>query len=332
MATNYNQRQASTRSEKSARFLDRFREFIRLRGYSLATEETYCGWVIRFIRFHAIKSESEFTIKQVEQYLSYLSKERGLTVNSQKTVLNALVFMYREFLGLPVNQLVFHRAKAPKKLPVVLNAGEVKAVLVHLASPFQLITQLMYGTGLRVNEVIDLRIRHFDFENNSIFVESGKGNSDRYLPIPKSLVVALQNQINYAEQCHRQDVNAGYGYTTLKRNTGSSKKLESRKFSDQYVFFEPKLRYDHSVASYRRRAITAQNIRRAIKQAAFVANIGKPVSCHTFRHSFATESLKFGTDLRTIQTMLGHKSVITTEIYTHVAGISTQLLVSPVDC
>ena len=328
MAYHSNQAQGAN---KSIRYLDRFRVFIRFRGYSPATETTYCDWVKRFIRFHNIKAESEFTVRHIEQYLTYLSQERGLKINSQKTVLNALVFLYREFMGISVNHLVFQRAMAPKKLPVVLNASEVQTILALLGAPFQLMTQLMYGSGLRIAEVTELRIRHFDFEKRSIFVESGKGNSDRYLPIPLSLKTPIENQISYAEQCYRQDINAGYGYVSIKRNYGSEKVRESRRFSDQYLFFEPRLRYDHDSASYRRVSIAAQNCRRAIKQAAIAANISKPVSCHTFRHSFATELLKCGTDLRTIQSMLGHASVSTTEIYTHVAGLDVQSTVSPID-
>ncbi len=133
---------------QSKRFIFRFRELIQQRGYTFATERTYCEWVIRFIRYHGLQSEADFKVLHVEQYLSYLALERGLTINSQKTVLNALVFLYREFLGISVSNLQFSRSRSPKKLPVVLSPKEAKAIFVRLSGAFRLMTQLMFGTGL----------------------------------------------------------------------------------------------------------------------------------------------------------------------------------------
>ncbi|MFQ3229301.1 integron integrase [Reinekea sp.] len=316
---------------KPAKFINRFRLFIQKRGLSYATERTYCDWVVRFIRFHSLMSEAEFTVDQVERYLSYLVHDRDLTVNSQKTVLNALVFLYREFLGISVANLQFVRARAPRKLPIVLSPTEAKAIFVQLSSGYRLASQLMYGCGLRVSEALHLRVRNLDFSNNSIHIENAKGNKDRYVPMPKSLCPALTLQVRNCELNHQLDVNMGAGYAPLVDHVTLQPKTISRQFSDQFIFSATSLTYDEHTKVALRWPIEQQTLRRAIHQAGYKANIHKNISCHTFRHSFATELLKQGVDLRAIQTLLGHSSVKTTEIYTHVAGPQERLIVSPID-
>lgn len=317
--------------EQGRRFIDRFRLFIQQRGYSHTTEKAYVDWAKRFLKHFKFQKESDIRLVHLERYLTYLAQERQHSPNSQKVVLSALVLLYRDFMGLSTKGLNFSQASPRAKVPVVLSPSESQKLFTQLSGSFRLMAKLMYGCGLRVSEAARLRVGHVDFDTQCIFVSQGKGGKDRYLPMPRSLVAALQTQLNSVEQWHQDDVEDGFGYVSTALNLSMSSQHLSRKIQDQFLFPTSERVFDSRVNTFCRWFISEQKIRRHIKNAAAKAGIRKTVTCHTLRHSYATALLKEGVDIRSVQTLLGHDSVRTTEIYTHVINQDLNEIKSPVD-
>lgn len=321
----------SLNSANPIRFKDRFQLSIRQRGYSPATVKTYTDWALRFIRHHKFQTEDEMRIEHVESFLTFLAEERGLTKNSQKTVLSALVFLYREFLGISTKGLNFSRAYTRARVPIVLNTKEAKALFIQLSGSYRLLAKLMYGCGFRLAESVNIRVGHVDLEQRHILVLNGKGSKSRYLPIPNSLTEAVSNQINIIEQLHQEDISAGFGFTSIANQGFVSEKSVSKHLHDQFLFPHESL-YSLPESDIRfRHHVDPQKVRRHIKDAASKAGIRKNVTCHTLRHSYATEMLRQGFDIRSVQSLLGHDSVRTTEIYTHIVSSDFRDIVSLAD-
>lgn len=318
-------------SSRSNRFLDQFRSFIRTRGLAYRTEITYCTWVRRFIRFNQYQSPGQLSVHDVQGFLSELAVDRHCSVNTQKTALNALVFLFREFLGQEIPDLHFNKAAVRRKLPTVLSKSEVARVFIHLEGTHHLMAQLMYGCGLRVMEVVRLRVKDIDFDNQALWVQEAKGDKARRTLLPQCVQAALAAQVRAVSELHERDLRAGYGSVYLPG--ALARKYPGAPFELAWQYLFPAQRYstDPRGGVVRRHHVGERQLQRAVKLASRRAEIPKRVSCHTFRHSFATELLRQGTDLRAIQEILGHTSIETTQIYTHVVGFHERGMVSPVD-
>jgi len=315
----------------SARFSERYRLFIRARGLAYATEKTYYQWASRFIRFMGYKGEGDFCSEHINLFLSDLGNKRNCSINTQKTALNALVFLFREFLNQDVGQLSFQNARKPRKIPVILSQQEAVSILKNLSGRKQLLVKILYGCGLRITEAVNLRVKDIDIDNSGVLVMEGKGYKSRRTLLPSSLILPIKQQIEFVKkQC---EADHAIGMSGVFMPDALAKKLPNAQYelAWQYLFPADHYSVDPRSKVQRRHHFGAQQVQRAIKAATMKAGVHKRVTCHTFRHSFATELLKQGTDLRTIQELLGHTSVETTQIYTHVVGLNDRGIVSPVD-
>lgn len=315
----------------SIRFIDRLRLFIRSKGLSYSTEKTYCHWALRFLRAQKYQSEKELEPTHINYFLSELGNANYCSINTQRTALNALVFLFREFLKMEVGQLHFQNASKPRKVPMVLSQLEAMGILNQLKGRKRLIVQILYGCGLRVSEAVSLRVKDIDMANGALYVMEAKGGKSRRTLLPHSLIQPLTEQIQFVEQQLNKD--KAIGKAGVFMPDALARKLPSAQYelAWQYVFPADHYSLDPRSKIERRHHLGAQQVQRSIKNATQKAKIHKRVTCHTFRHSFATELLKQGTDLRTIQELLGHSSIETTQIYTHVVGINNRGIVSPVD-
>ena len=315
------------------RLLERVREALRVRHYSFATERVYVMWVRRFILFHRKRHPAELGKREVEAFLTHLAVARGVSPSTQNQALQAILFMYLQVLEqeLPWLDSVV-RAKPRQRVPVVLSVDEVSRVLARVAPGQSLSTSLLYGSGLRVTECLRLRVGDLDFDRRTIRVCAGKGGKDRLTVLPDGLVDALQRQSAFVAAVHGQDVREGFGFAqlpaALRRKLGSS----TRDFHWQYLFPAASRSQDpRADGQWYRWHVHPDTVRKALRKAARDAGIRKRVTCHTLRHSFATHLLKSGTDIRTIQALLGHKDVRTTMIYTHVINRGALGALSPLD-
>ena len=312
--------------------MDSIRERVRLKHYSIRTEEAYVGWAKKYILFHNKRHPSEMGKLEMEQFLTYLAVEQKVSASTQNQALAALIFMYKEVLQIEppwVENVV--RAKKPKRLPVVLTKIEIQRLFSKLSSSQLLYARLMYGCGLRLMELVRLRVKDIDFGCKSITVRSGKGDKDRSVMLPISIIEELSRQVQQTELLHTKDLNDGYGSVYLPYALERKYPNADREFLWQYVFPANKISQDPRGEGLRRHHVYEQSIQRAIRQAARNANIRKRVTPHTLRHSFATHLLEAGYDIRTIQELLGHKHVETTMIYTHVIKQGGRGVVSPLD-
>ena len=311
---------------------DQVRQEIRRRNYSYKTEQAYLNWIVRFIKFHGTVHPSELSEKEVEAYLNYLANKRNVAASTQNQALSALVFLYKQVLEvktLNLDNLV--RAKKPQKLPVVLSKREIAQIIMECSGIEKLVLQLLYGSGLRISEALRLRVLDIDFEYNQLWVRSGKGKKDRVALLPNTIKTALKQQIEKVRVLHQQDVEAGMGQAILPNALSLKHKGEDRQFKWQYVFASSLLSRDPRSGVQYRYHISERKIQRALTAALKKTDITKKVSCHTFRHSFATHLLADGYDIRTIQELLGHSSLKTTMIYTHVLNKGGNYIKSPVD-
>lgn len=313
------------------RFMDRFRAFIRARQLAFRTEKTYCLWVREFIRFHGKRHPQTMGADEVNTWLSHLANNRSVSVNTQKTALNAVVFLYHQFLNKELGKLDFINTTQGRRLPTVFSHSEAMAVLSKLDGIHKLVASLMYGSGLRVMEATRLRVQDVDFSEQCLFVRETKGDKARRSLLPGSLVDGLRNQIEYALALHRQDLEDGFGEVYLPNALSKKYPNAARSPHWQYVFPAQRLSVDPRSGIRRRHHIGEQQVRRHVNAAIRAVGIRKKASCHTFRHSFATNLLKGGTDIRSIQELLGHNDISTTQIYTHVVGTHQRGISSPLD-
>ncbi len=317
---------------QAPRLLDRMRARMRRLGMSIRTEQAYVGWVRRFILANGKRHPRDMGEREVESFLTRLATDGHVAASTQNQALSALLFLYREVLEqeLPWMENI-RRAKRPKRLPLVLTRVEVASVLGHLNGGNWLMASLLYGAGLRLMECIRLRVKDVDFVRREITVRQGKGGKDRRTMLPAMSVQALQDQLAGAKRIHARDLDAGFGEVWLPDALARKYPGAAREWAWQYVFPAAKRSVDPRSGVVRRHHVSEKVLQRAVKQAVRQAGIDKPASCHTLRHSFATHLLEAGYDIRTIQELLGHKDVATTQIYTHVLNRGGRGVVSPLD-
>jgi integron integrase len=314
------------------KLLDQVRHTLRRRHYALRTEKTYVNWIKRFILFHHKKHPREMNTTEIEQFLTHLAVKDHVAPSTQNQALAALLFLYQQVLQQELDRPVdAARAKKPARLPVVMNKDETNRVIAHLPDSYQLMAQLLYGSGLRLMECVRLRVKDVHFDRCQIMVRSGKGNKDRDTILPDSLHTPLQHQLRYAQALHQNDLERGYGAVYLPHALERKYPNANREWMWQYVFPSHKLSQDPRTGLTRRHHIGEKGLQNAVRNAVRAARINQPVSCHTFRHSFATHLLENGYDIRTIQELMGHKSVETTMIYTHVLKRGGKAVRSPLD-
>lgn len=312
-------------------FIRSLREHIRSKGLAYRTEQTYLHWIKRFILFSGKRHPRTLSEPDVEAFLSYLAVHKSVSINTQKTALNAVVFLYRSYLDQPLENLQITKAKVPRTVPVVFSHKEALTVIEALQEPYRLLTELMYGSGLRVSEAIRLRVKDIDFAMNTLLVRRSKGNKDRVTVLPRSLEARLHQQVSFSLSQHWIDLAAGVGEVYMPDALSRKFKSSGKDPAWQYVFPANNLAQDPRDGVWRRHHIMDNTLQRQVRRAASRAAIYKKCGCHTFRHSFATRLLESGYDLRTIQELLGHSDVKTTEIYTHVVKQGSSGVISPID-
>jgi integron integrase len=301
------------------RLLDQVRNGIRKKHYSIRTEDAYCGWIKRFILFHDKKHSKDMGEKEISEFISDLAVKRDVASSTQNQALNAIVFLYKHVLRIDLgNFRSMERAKKPGRLPVVMSKDEARRVLLHLSGEAKLMAQLLYGCGLRLMECARLRVKDIDFEQNQIVVRDGKGMKDRSTMLPEQLKNSLRSQIDKAKSIHDRDLKDGGGDVYLPCALERKYARAAKEFGWQYVFPADRISEDPLTRTMRRHHIHETTLQKAVRAAARKAGIAKPVSPHTFRHSFAAHLLEAGCDIRTVQELLGRQSVQTTMIYTHV--------------
>ncbi|GAA4899532.1 integron integrase [Ferrimonas pelagia] len=312
-------------------FIRQVREALRVRHYALQTEKTYLFWVRQFIRFNNLRHPSELSNPEIEGFLNYLANVRQVSASTQNQALCALIFMYRHVIDKPIEGLQFGLAKRPKNLPTVLSAHEVNQIMAHLSGEYWLITALLYGSGLRIREALRLRLKDIDIESRSLFIFRSKHQKDRYSLLPECAIAAIQSQIEHVEAQHRADLAKGEGRSSVPPALYRKYQHSLNSPAWQYLFPSSTICVhpydDYRCRHHKHRSAYAKRLRQAV----IAAGTRKRVTAHTFRHSFATHLLQNGTDIRTVQTLLGHSDLRTTEIYTHVAGQRHAGTLSPAD-
>jgi integron integrase len=323
---------STTQSGKT--LLTETRDLMRRLHYSIHTERAYCDWIARFVRFHHMQARETLFVepeKKVEDYLTYLAVQANVAAATQNQAFNALVFLYKRVLDRPLENVEAARSRKEPRIPEVLTREEVKRVLAFVEGTAGLIVKLLYGSGLRITEAVRLRVLDVDFGFKQVTVRDGKGEKDRVTPFPANLEALLKNHLERVQLIHEQDLAAGYGAVYLPYALERKYPNAAREWGWQYVFPSRELSVDPRSGVTRRHHVDQSVVNKAIKQAVKRAGVVKKVSAHTFRHSFATHLLQRGTDIRTIQSLLGHKDVQTTMIYTHVLKQGGEGVVSPLD-
>ncbi|MBQ0711847.1 MAG: integron integrase [Porticoccus sp.] len=312
-------------------FLDTIRRDIRLRGYSIRTEKAYLQWIRQYIYFNKKKHPKDLGAYEVKAFLSYLATDRHVAVNTQKVALNSLVFLYHKVLGKELGDLGFTLATKQRSIPTVLSQEDIKHILGCLKGRNKLIIEILYGSGLRISECLRLRIQDIDLQKCSVTVKDGKGNKDRQTLLSPRLIPELEHTIEAALKVLQKDNEQGAG-PSLPYALG--RKYPNAYRSPRWAFIFPSTTLcQHPVTGITCRHHLHQSVvRKALQTAVAKAGIvNKKVNCHTFRHSFATHLLEAGTDIRTVQELLGHNDVKTTQIYTHVIGQHYAGTLSPLD-
>ncbi|ADE14437.1 integron integrase [Nitrosococcus halophilus Nc 4] len=311
-------------------FLEQVRQAIRVRHFSIRTEQAYVAWIKRFILFHQRRHPLEMGEREVSEFLTYLACQKHVAASTQNQALNALVFLYREVLERPLGDLAnVVRAKKPQRLPVVLSREEVSRLLGELEGEQWLMASLLYGSGLRLMECMRLRVKDIDFERQAIGVREGKGRKDRVTLLPEPLIVPLKRHLATVKTWHERDLAQGFGAVYLPYALERKYPQANKEWGWQYVFPAPKRSVDPRTKLVRRHHYYEKTLQAAIRKAVRRARIEKPASCHTLRHSFATHLLESGYDIRTVQELLGHQDIRTTQIYTHVLKRGGNAVISP---
>jgi len=314
------------------RLLDQVRTLARLRHLSYRTEQSYIHWIKRFILFHDKQHPAALTPDHIRDFLSDLATSKHVAANTQNVALSALLFLYRNVLGLDFPHLEnIERANRPKYLPVVLTRREVDAVLAQLSGQNHLMASLLYGAGLRLNECLRLRVKDIDLARRELTIRSGKGDKDRVTVLPASLLEPLRAQLKATSLLHQHDLAAGFGEVFLPYALARKYPTAARSIIWQFVFPSATRSIDPRSKRPRRHHVHETVLQRAVKAAVAASGISKNASCHTLRHSFATHLLEDGYDIRTVQELLGHADVRTTMIYTHVLNRGGKAVRSPLD-
>jgi integron integrase len=314
------------------KLLDQVRDRIRVKHYSIRTETQYMQWVKRFILFHDKRHPQEMGTTEVEAFLTHLAVNGHVSASTQNQALSALLFLYKEVLGIDLpwlNNVV--RAKQPQRLPVVLTRTEVREVLARMKGMHGLMTNMLYGTGMRLMECVRLRVKDVDFERNEILIRDGKGGKDRVTMLPSSIATGLQAHLEQRRMLFEDDKRIGKANVFLPDALATKYPNAATEWCWQYIFPSGSYSVDPRSGAERRHHIDEKLLQRAMKKAVQAAGVAKPATPHTLRHSFATHLLEAGYDIRTVQELLGHSDVSTTMIYTHVLNKGGRGVLSPLD-
>ena len=312
--------------------LSKAQRILRRKHYSYRTEQSYLGWIRRFILFHGKRHPVHLGRTEIEAFLSHLALQQKVAASTQNQAFNAILFLYRTVLEAPIDfPIQAVRARRPKRVPTVLSREEVQQVLTCLTGSQALMTKLLYGSGLRASELVRLRVKDLDFALKQLVVRDGKGGKDRTTMLPDSLVDPLRANLQRVKRIHEHDLQKGYGSVHLPYALERKCPGADREWIWQYIFPSQVLSADPRSGVIRRHHLDPSTLQKAVRQAAKLAGIEKRVTCHTFRHSFATHLLEAGYDIRTVQELLGHKDVKTTMIYTHVLSRGGLAVRSPLD-
>ena len=314
-------------------YIDGLISQIRSMHYSIRTEQAYTAWFARFINFHSMRDPSTLDNQSVADFLQHLVLNRGVSSSTQDQALNAIVFFYKHVLDRPLGEIgPITRSKKPKRLPVVLSRNEIKRLFIAIDNPVQCtMARLLYGCGMRLMECIRLRVFDVDFDYQQIMIRNAKGNKDRVVPLPSSLIDSMREQLDHVKQLHDTDIKNGFGEVYLPQALARKYPNAGRELGWQYVFPSSRISTDPRSGKVRRHHVHENGLQKHIKAAARSAGINKKVNCHSLRHSFATHLLESGYDIRTVQELLGHADVSTTMIYTHVLNKPGVSVLSPLD-
>ena len=319
-------------SPRPKKLLNQVRDAIRAKHYSYRTEETYVQWIRRYILFHNKRHPKDMGVPEIEGFLTHLAVNEHVAAATQNQALSALLFLYRQVLCQPLDERIEAiRAKKSRKLPTVLTPEEVRTVIQSMSGVHRLIVQILYGSGLRLREAMQLRIKDLDFSQQQIIVRDAKGNYSRVTMLPTRLALPLQEHSQGVKRLYHQDLEQGYGSVILPFALAKKYPNANRQWIWQFVFPSSKRCRDPRSGAIVRYHLHESGLQKAIKRAVRSAGLQKRVGCHTFRHSFATHLLQNGYDIRTIQELLGHKDVKTTMIYTHVLNRGGRGVRSPLD-
>jgi integron integrase len=318
--------------QRQPKLLDRVRDRIRVKHYSRSTEKTYIYWIRFYIHFHGLRHPQEMGASEIEAFLSHLATQREVAAGTQNQAMHALLFLYREVLGVELPWLDgITRAKPSKRIPTVLTVAETRALLNQVDGLPGLVIRLLYGTGMRLMEGLRLRVKDIEFDRRVIVVRGGKGDKDRIVPLPETLMAPLRSRLAERRKIHDVDLSKGMADVELPHALERKYPRAGQEFGWQYVFAAADYSTDPRTGVIRRHHIHEKTIQRRVKEAAKRAGIHKPTHPHTLRHSFATHLLEAGSDIRTVQELLGHSDVSTTMIYTHVLNRGGRGTISPLD-
>lgn len=319
-------------ARRAPKLLEQVRQEVRMRHYSYRTEQLYVNWIRRYVRFHGLRHPREMGAPEVEAFLSHLASDRKVSSSTQNQAKAALLFLYDKVLKVRLPWLgAVVQAKGQRRLPVVLTPSEVRVLLDQMNGTLGLVAQLLFGTGMRLMEVLRLRVKDLDFERLEVTVRQGKGGKDRVTMLPEALVEALKAHLLKARALHERDLAEGHGRVALPDAFEVKSPHSAQAWGWQWVFPSVSRSKDPRSGVLRRHHLSPESVQRAIREAARSGELAKPVTPHTLRHSFATHLLHAGHDIRTVQELLGHKDVETTMIYTHVLNKGGRGVPSPLD-
>ena len=312
--------------------MDQVHEVLRYHHYGLKTEEAYARWIRWFIKYNGTRHPKEMGKHEVESFLTHLAVDRNVAASTQNQALNAIVFLYRDVLDLPVpDDLTPVRASKPVRLPVVLSREEVQALLAEIEGTHQLVARVMYGSGLRLMEALRLRVQDVDFANGYLTIRAGKGDKDRATLLPTSVRSDMQQHLQRVRHLFDKDLSEGNANVWLPGALAKKYPKAPQSWEWQYVFPSKSLSRDPQSGEIRRHHMDNSGLQKAIRAASKRIDINKRVTTHTLRHSFATHLLESGTNIRVVQKLLGHADVKTTEVYTHVLQQNLGAVTSPLD-
>jgi len=327
-----NQLEHSGYRPKAERLMAQVREVLRYHHYAYKTEQSYVNWILRYIRFHNKQHPKDLGRSEIEAFLSDLAMNKNVAISTQNLAFNAIIFLYKRVLHIEIEgNIRAVRSNKLARIPVVLTQQEISDILVKVSGVSGLIIRLMYGGGLRISEAMRLRVNDFDFERSNLTIHESKGGNDRNTLLPVSLHEPLRKQISKARALHEEDLKAGFGVVYLPNALARKYRNAPTEFGWQYVFPARSRSNDPRGGEIRRHHIHPSAVQKQLKKIAKELGIIKRVTPHILRHSFATHLLENGTNIRMVQSLLGHKDVKTTEIYTHVMDKKLDNVISPLD-
>ncbi|MEO8384645.1 MAG: integron integrase [Betaproteobacteria bacterium] len=317
---------------QTTRILDQIRERIRYLHFSRSTEQAYIYWCRFYIRWSGTRHPREMGAAEVEAFLTFLADQRNVSPSTHKVALSALLFMYKKVLGVELPWLDgLARPNTPRRMPVVLSREEVARVLALLTGVYAVLGRLLYGTGMRINEGLQLRVKDIDFDHHAIVIREGKGFKDRVVMLPEAIIAPLKSQLNHARAVWAIDVAAARPGVFMPHALEKKYPMAGMSWGWFWIFPQAAVARDPRSGIVRRHHLYAQTFQREFKRAVVAAGITKPATPHTLRHSFATHLLQAGYDIRSVQELLGHSDVSTTMIYTHVLKVAGRGVISPLD-